>query len=138
MSDALTSALAIVALFCGRQFGLTWLDPLMGLVGAVVILRWAAALIRRTSDVLLDAAPDSTTSERIRAIVAEHGDELHDFHVWPVAAGRSAATVSVSSTGRDGYRAEILALPGISHLTLDRSHARQAVEHRCGQDHRHC
>lgn len=59
LSDALTSALAIVALACGQRYGLTWLDPLMGLVGAAVILRWSAGLLRRTADVLLDATPVS-------------------------------------------------------------------------------
>lgn len=121
LSDALTSALAIVALFCGRQYGLTWLDPLMGLVGAAVILRWSWALVRRASNVLLDAAPGQATAERIRAIVAEHGDQVHDLHVWPIAAGRFAATVSASPTGHDNYRERILALPEIVHLTLDRT-----------------
>lgn len=55
LSDALTSALAIVALWCGRRYGLVWLDPLMGLVGAAVILRWSASLLRRSADALLDA-----------------------------------------------------------------------------------
>lgn len=57
LSDALTSALAIVALYCGRRYGLVWLDPLMGLVGAVVIARWSVALLRRTGASLLDAVP---------------------------------------------------------------------------------
>lgn len=57
LSDALTSALAIIALWCGKRYGLTWMDPLMGLVGAAVILRWSASLLRRTADALLDASP---------------------------------------------------------------------------------
>ncbi|WP_294287916.1 cation diffusion facilitator family transporter [uncultured Sphingomonas sp.] len=57
LSDALTSALAIIALWCGKRYGLTRMDPLMGLVGAAVILRWSASLLRRTADVLLDASP---------------------------------------------------------------------------------
>ena len=121
LSDALTSALAIVALFCGRQFGLIWLDPFIGLIGAVVILRWSWALARRSSGVLLDPAPTAATIWRIRTIVAEHGDEIHDLHVWPIAAGHFAATVSATPTGHGSYRADILALPGIVHLTLDRS-----------------
>ncbi|MBX9814943.1 MAG: cation diffusion facilitator family transporter [Sphingomonas sp.] len=59
LSDALTSGLAIVALWCGRQYGLAWLDPLMGLVGAAVILRWSAGQLRRSANALLtaDGAP---------------------------------------------------------------------------------
>ena len=60
LSDALTSALAIAALWCGRRYGLVWLDPLMGLVGAVVIARWAAGLLRRTAAALLDATAGVT------------------------------------------------------------------------------
>lgn len=56
-SDALTSALAIVALWCGRNYGLTWLDPLMGVIGAAIILKWSVSLLRRTGAVLLDARP---------------------------------------------------------------------------------
>ena len=59
LSDALTSVLAIAALWCGRRYGLVWLDPLMGLVGAAVILRWSASLLRRTGGALLDV----TTSQ---------------------------------------------------------------------------
>lgn len=60
LSDALTSALAIAALWCGRRYGLVWLDPLMGLVGAVVIARWSAGLLRRTAAALLDATAGVT------------------------------------------------------------------------------
>ena len=53
LSDALTSALAIVALWCGRRYGLVWLDPLMGMRAAVILL-WSANLLRRSADALLD------------------------------------------------------------------------------------
>lgn len=119
LSDALTSALAIVALFCAQRYGLVWMDPLTGLVGAVVILRWAVGLVRRSGGVLLDATPQSGIAERIQAIVAAHGDELVDLHVWPIAAGRFAASVIVRSTGPATYRDEIHALAGIAHLTLE-------------------
>lgn len=59
LSDALTSALAIAALYCGRRYGLAWLDPLMGLVGAVVIARWSTGLLRRTGAALLEAGPSA-------------------------------------------------------------------------------
>lgn len=55
LSDALTSALAIVALWGGARYGWMWLDPLTGLIGAAIILRWSASLLRRTGAVLLDA-----------------------------------------------------------------------------------
>jgi cation diffusion facilitator family transporter len=41
LADALTSVLAIVALVAGRSLGWTWMDPVMGIVGALVIARWS-------------------------------------------------------------------------------------------------
>lgn len=75
LSDALTSALAIVALLCGRCLGWTWMDPAMVVVGAVVILRWSLHLVRQSGDILLDAVPDAALAERIVTIAREHGDE---------------------------------------------------------------
>jgi cation diffusion facilitator family transporter len=135
LADALTSALAIAALFCGRRYGLVWLDPLVGLLGAAVILRWAYALVRKAAAVLLDATPDEV-ADRIGGIVARHGDELRDLHVWPISAGRYAATVSVAGEA-DLYRGEILALPAIAHLTLERAGAPGPVRASCGHDHHH-
>ena len=143
VSDALTSVLAIVALLCGRRFGWTWLDPATGLLGAIMILRWSVSLIRRSGAILLDASPESETTQRIRAIVTDHGDQLHDLHVWPIAAGRYAVAVSASPTGQDTYREAILALPGVAHLTLDRSDGGhlpgmgRAHDHHHGHPHRH-
>lgn len=121
LSDALTSALAIAALLGGKYLGLTRLDPIVGVFGAVMILRWAAALVRRSGEVLLDAAPEDGLVEQIAAIIQQHGDELHDLHVWPVAAGRFAVAIGARPVGRGDYRQEILALPHVAHLTLDRS-----------------
>lgn len=54
VADALTSVFAIVALVSGKYFGWVLLDPLMGLVGAAVISRWAWGLVRDTGHILLD------------------------------------------------------------------------------------
>ena len=54
MADAMTSVFAIVALFAGKYFGLTFLDPIMGFVGAFLILRWSIGLIKNTGYILLD------------------------------------------------------------------------------------
>ena len=66
LADALTSLLAIVALLAAKYFGLTWMDPFMGLVGAVLVARWSLGLLRATSAVLLDrsAAPEVCAAVR--------------------------------------------------------------------------
>ena len=136
LSDALTSVLAIVALLCARYFGWIWMDALMGLVGGAVILRWSLQLARQTADLLLDAVPDPSLAERIVAIAREHGDEVRDLHLWRIAPGRIAATLSVRPSGRDDYRHLLSALPGITHLTLERSAAPVAPPSRA-HEHRH-
>jgi len=133
LADALTSALAIVALWCGRRFGLVWLDPLTGLLGAAIILRWSADLVRRSGAVLLDAAPETDLVARIVSVVERHGDRVHDLHVWPIAAERYAVVVGVGPGGAD-YRDELRTLPQVAHLTLERSprvHVPASNHHRC-------
>src|SRR5690606_10067704 len=46
LTDALTSVLAIVGLLAGRFYGWLWVDPLIGIVGGIVIARWSVGLLR--------------------------------------------------------------------------------------------
>ena len=45
IADAATSVLAIIALFGGKLWGASWLDPVMGIVGAGLVAIWALSLI---------------------------------------------------------------------------------------------
>jgi cation diffusion facilitator family transporter len=106
LADALTSVTAIVALVAGKFLGWFWLDPVMGLVGSVVVAIWAYTLVRDTSGILLDRTPESSDlPEEIRRAVEADGDSLvTDLHVWQVGAGKFAAIVSI--LGRDPKTAE--------------------------------
>jgi cation diffusion facilitator family transporter len=88
IADAATSVLAIVALFGGWLFGWSWLDPLMGIVGAVLVTVWARGLIVDTGKVLLDREMDHPVVDEIREVVeagADSGDaRITDLHVWRV------------------------------------------------------
>lgn len=97
LADALTSVTAIVALVAGKFFGWSWMDPVMGIVGSVVVTVWAYGLLRDTSGILLDRTPDSSDLPyEIRRAVESDGDSLvTDLHVWQVASGRFAAIVSI-------------------------------------------
>jgi len=96
VADALTSVLAIVALLAGLWFGAVWLDPLMGLVGAAVILRWSFGLLRDTGGILLDMEAGGDLAARIRSDVeARNGDRVADLHVWRVGPGHFAAIVAI-------------------------------------------
>lgn len=88
IADAATSVLAIVALFGGWVYGWSWLDPVMGIVGAVLVAVWAKGLIADTGKVLLDREMDHPVVDEIREVVetgTDAGDtRITDLHVWRV------------------------------------------------------
>lgn len=97
LADALTSVTAIVALLAGKYFGWNWLDPVMGIVGSVVVLVWAYGLLRDTGGILLDCTPGySDLGDEIRNAVESDGDaHISDLHIWQVSSGKFAAIVSI-------------------------------------------
>jgi cation diffusion facilitator family transporter len=97
MADAVTSVLAIIALLGGMYFGAAWLDPVMGLVGAVLVSVWAWGLVRSSGRILLDAQMDLPVVAEVREAI-EAGPipaRISDLHVWQVARGKFACVVEV-------------------------------------------
>lgn len=97
LADAATSVLAIVALLAGRFFGASWLDPVMGIVGAVLVTVWAIGLLRSTGRVLLDAEMDAPVVDEVREVIAAlpQPTAISDLHVWRVGRGQYAAIVGL-------------------------------------------
>lgn len=97
VADAATSVLAIVALVAGMHWGVTWLDPIMGIVGAVLVTVWAWGLLRSTGSVLLDAEMDAPLVAEVKQVIAElgHAIDIADLHVWRVGSERYACVVSL-------------------------------------------
>jgi cation diffusion facilitator family transporter len=122
LADALTSVLAIAALLAGRYLGWVWLDPVMGIVGAIVIARWAWSLMRVTAGVLLDQTDEHVAAE-IRELVEQPGDaRITDLHVWRVGPDAHAAIVSVlgqDTTDAETLRERLKAVHEVSHLTIE-------------------
>lgn len=119
LADALTSVLAIAALLGGRYLDWGWLDPAMGIVGAVVIARWSWTLLRDTASVLLDAS-DPALEAQVRGEVEGPGDaRIADLHLWRVGPGAHAAIVSVVGVDRQTVRRRLAVVPGIAHLTVE-------------------
>lgn len=122
LADALTSVLAIAALLAGRYLGWRWMDPVMGIVGAIVIARWSWALMRDTASVLLDTT-DHHVAEEVRELVEAPGDaRIADLHVWRIGPEAHAAIVSV--VGRQGVdgdliRARLTPVHELAHLTVE-------------------
>ena len=119
LADALTSMLAIVALLAGRYLGWVWLDPAIGIVGALVIARWSWALLRDTSAVLLDATTSALATD-IRAAIERPGDmRISDLHVWRVGPAAHAVIVELDGPAEPGaVRQRLHAVHGIAHLTV--------------------
>ncbi|MBP1859713.1 CDF family Co(II)/Ni(II) efflux transporter DmeF [Rhizobium herbae] len=123
MADALTSVLAIVALVAASIYGWLWLDPLMGIVGALVIAHWSWGLIRQTGLILIDATDAVTGLQaEIRQRIETQGETITDLHVWQVGPGHNAAIVAIATSSPHPpafYKEKLAALSGLSHLTVE-------------------
>jgi cation diffusion facilitator family transporter len=96
LADALTSVLAIVALITGKSFGWVWMDPIMGIVGALIISRWSYGLLIDTGKVLLDRDVNEEAVAEIRSIIESDSDNrVSDLHVWRVGSRHLSAVISI-------------------------------------------
>ncbi|MFZ2163271.1 MAG: CDF family Co(II)/Ni(II) efflux transporter DmeF [Sideroxyarcus sp.] len=102
IADAATSVLAIVALTGGLFYGWSWLDPVMGIVGAILVAYWAKGLLLETSKVLLDREMDHPVVDEIREVIELLNEpdktEITDLHVWRV--GKEAYSCAISIVTR--------------------------------------
>ena len=123
LADALTSILAIFALLAGRALGWIWMDALMGIVGGIVISRWAFGLLRETSHILLDGSANEDTKNRIQHLIENDADNrITDLHVWKVNANDMAAIISlVTHYPRlaDHYRHLLADITVLKHITIE-------------------
>lgn len=123
MADAAVSVLAIIGLVLARAFGWLWMDPLAGVIGALVIANWSYGLMRDTGAILLDMNPDRRMAENVRHAIEDRGDRVVDLHVWRVGPGHMSAVVSVatSESQRDSrfYHTVLERFKGLSHVTVE-------------------
>lgn len=126
VADAATSVLAVGALIGGRYFGAAWLDPLMGLVGTVLVARWAWGLMRESGRVLLDAEMDAPVVDEVREVLRglPQPTTVRDLHVWRVSNGKYACILSLTSGATLDARAVRRALSvheELVHITIEMS-----------------
>ena len=132
-ADAVVSVLVIVGLLLARGFGWMWMDPLAGLVGALVVASWAYGLVRDTSAILLDVNPDRALETRIRGLVETDGDRLSDLHLWRLGPGHLGAILAViTREARDPqfYRDRLAGLNALAHVTVEVQKAALAATRR--------
>lgn len=123
LADALTSVLAIAALLAGWVWDWPWLDPLMGLVGMVVIGRWSWGLMRDSGAVLVGRLPPGEDlPDEIRDALEQDGDRVTDLHVWQIGPGHHAAAIAVETPHPQPpghYKARLCHLHDLSHITIE-------------------
>jgi cation diffusion facilitator family transporter len=122
IADAAVSVLAITGLVLARAFGWMWMDPLAGVVGALVIANWSYGLMRDTGRILLDMNPDQRLTDRMRAAIESGGDRLVDLHLWRLGPGHLGAVVSVCTREArdcDYYRGRLKDFKSLSHVTVE-------------------
>jgi cation diffusion facilitator family transporter len=122
LADALISVLAIAGLSLALAFGWAFMDPLVGLIGSIVIASWAFGLLRGAGSVLLDTCPDPDLPQRIRSCIEIGGDRLTDLHVWQLGPGHAAVIASIASEAPQPpsvYKQRLGNLPGLSHVTIE-------------------
>ena len=125
IADAATSVLAIAALVGGKYLGASWLDPVMGIAGTILVGRWAISLLRDTGRVLLDAEMDSPVVAEVRGIVDDlpQPAQLRDLHVWRVGKGKYACIVCIATDDADvtatAVRRQLSVHEELVHVTVE-------------------
>jgi cation diffusion facilitator family transporter len=123
LADALTSVLAIVALFAGKAWGWVWMDAVMGIVGAGVITQWAYGLVRDTSAILLDGSVDKQVKLAIVTAIEEDADNrVADLHIWYLHQNHLAATISLVThhpQAPEHYKQLLSHIPTLSHVLVE-------------------
>lgn len=123
LADALTSLLAIFALIAGKYWGWNWVDALMGIVGSVIITRWAIGLLKQTSPVLLDKNISLQYQANIIDVLeAEKETKISDIHIWKVSTDHYAAMISIVAREPktvEQYKQLLNKFDKINHLTIE-------------------
>lgn len=124
VADAATSVLAIIALFGGKLFGADWLDPLMGIVGGVLVTVWAVGLLRTSGRALLDAEMDAPVVAEIREVIAasQAPADIRDLHVWRVGRNQFACVLALTTSANvdaEYFKQQLRVHEELVHITIE-------------------
>jgi len=126
LADALTSVLAIIALVSGKFMGWNWLDPMMGIIGAVVITRWSYGLLRETGPTLLDQNFDEKLVAKIKERIESDSDNrVSDLHIWKVSPNHYAVIIALVThfpKPVDYYKKFLIDFVDFKHITIEVHH----------------
>lgn len=123
IADALTSVFAIVVLLFAKLLAYNWLDPLMGIVGAILIARWAILLSKDSGSILLDHEKESPCSNEIKKHIESDGDSrISDLHLIKIADNKFACIVSIVTSKEysiDDYKKRLSDIHELAHITVE-------------------
>lgn len=139
-SDAVSSV-AVALSLVGTHYGLTHLDPVFGIVVAVIIVYVAVRLVRTSSSSLIGEAPDEGLVEEVTRVAkgvdgveGVHDIEVHDYGTQKVitlhaevARGLSADEAHAIADSLDSRLVEVTSHPTIIHVDPEGSEARDEV-----------
>src|SRR4051812_7364563 len=134
LADAATSVLAIAALLTAAYLQWTWADPVVGVIGAIVIASWSVGLLRSSGSVLLDVNNEGPMEGVIRQRLETRGDRVTDLHLWQIGPGHRAAVISLISDDPlppSHYKRRLSGLHGLSHVTVEVETCRHEREGPC-------
>lgn len=121
-ADAAISVLAILGLLAGRELRWSWMDPMMGIVGAVVIANWSWGLLRAAGGHLLDMLPTDVPAAEIRSRLEVGADRVADLHLWRLGPGHYsviATLVTDQPQPAADYKHRLAGMPGLSHIVIE-------------------
>lgn len=124
LADALTSILAIIALIAGMLWGAAWLDPIMGIVGSILVFVWAIGLIKQSGKILLDANMDTPVVDEIIEVIenSKVNAKILDLHVWQVGKGKYACILSLEvdeDISSNYFKKELEIHEELVHITIE-------------------
>ena len=122
LADALTSVVAIGGLAAGWLLGWTFMDPAVGVLGAVMVASWSISLARETGRTLVDAPPDEALEREVRKRIETGDVVVTDLHLWRVGPGKLAAMLSLVTHEPEEpavYKARLLGLEKLAHVTVE-------------------
>ena len=122
LADALTSVFAILALAGGALYGIAWLDPVMGVVGALIIAQWSWSIARSAGAILVDVVPNAQLARTVRARLEASDARVVDLHIWRLGPGHNGVVVSLVADRPQtpaAYKARLSGIAGLSHVTIE-------------------
>ena len=124
LADTLTSFLAIIALLASKFYGWNWMDPIMGIIGAVLITKWSIGLLKQSGNVLMDRQGPDLLIESVETAIKStpNNPEIVDLHIWSIGPNIYSVAITVVSNSEISVgliKSEMQKISGIAHTTVE-------------------